>query len=128
RHRSSGISWGSSVNQQFRSTPWTLSYSSFEPRQELVRETLCTLGNGYIAVRGAAEEALAAGSHYPATYLAGVYNRVSRTIGGETVENEALVNWPNGLALRFRLAGEEWIDFGKVEMLRFHQRLHMSSG
>lgn len=31
---------------------WSLSYDGFEPEKEKLRETLCTLGNGYVCTRG----------------------------------------------------------------------------
>jgi trehalose/maltose hydrolase-like predicted phosphorylase len=40
-------------------------------QQEGLRETLCTLGNGYFATRGAAPDCRADGTHYPGTYLGG---------------------------------------------------------
>ena len=55
---------------------WTLTYDTWDPAQQPLREALCTLGNGYVAMRGAAEETNAGGSHYPGTYLAGGYNRL----------------------------------------------------
>ena len=39
-----------------------------------IRETLCTLGNGYFATRGARAEAADDGVHYPGSYLAGVHD------------------------------------------------------
>lgn len=42
-----------------------------------LREALCVVGNGLYATRGAAEESCADGTHYPATYLAGAFNRLS---------------------------------------------------
>ena len=36
------------------------------------------------------------GVHYPGTYLAGVYNRLSSDLGGRAVEDEHLVNAPTG--------------------------------
>jgi trehalose/maltose hydrolase-like predicted phosphorylase len=50
---------------------WLLVYDHFDPAAECLREALCTLGNGYFATRGAAEEADADEIHYPGTYLAG---------------------------------------------------------
>jgi steroid delta-isomerase-like uncharacterized protein len=32
---------------------WTLEYEGYDPAQERLRESLCTLGNGYFATRGA---------------------------------------------------------------------------
>jgi alpha,alpha-trehalase len=37
-------------------TDWQLTYDTFDPAEEPLREALCTLGNGYFATRGAAEE------------------------------------------------------------------------
>jgi hypothetical protein len=50
---------------------WHLSYSPASEAGEGIRETLCTLGNGYLATRGARSEAPGDGVHYPGTYLAG---------------------------------------------------------
>lgn len=36
--------------------PWILEYDGFDPKEESLREALCTLGNGYFATRGAAPE------------------------------------------------------------------------
>ena len=58
-----------------RSDPWLLVYEGFDPAHETHREALTTLGNGYMATRGAMPEHADDGVHYPGTYLAGVYNR-----------------------------------------------------
>ncbi|MDP6561236.1 MAG: hypothetical protein QF619_14145 [Candidatus Binatia bacterium] len=47
---------------------WALDYEGFDPAQQRLLEALCTLGNGYFATRGAAEEAIASPIHYPGTY------------------------------------------------------------
>ena len=73
---------------------WSLTYKSWDPSEEPTRETLCTLANGYFGTRGAPEESAAGDVHYPGTYLAGAYNRLSSMIQGHPVENEDLVNWP----------------------------------
>ncbi len=54
-------------------TDWSVVFDGAEA--EGVREALCTLGNGYLATRGAVPEHRADGYHYPGTYLAGCYNR-----------------------------------------------------
>ena len=107
---------------------WTLVYEGFEPGQERLRETLCTLGNGYFATRGAAEEAHADEVHYPGTYLAGGYDRLETGIAGRRIENEDLVNWPNWLCLTFRLDGGEWLDLTQVLILDYRQELHLQTG
>ncbi len=91
---------------------WVLRYDHYGPAQEAVREALCTLGNGYVATRGAGADTAADGVHYPGTYLAGGYNRLVTEVGGRDVENEDLVNFPNWLPLTFRIDGGDWLCRG----------------
>lgn len=107
---------------------WILTYDDWDPKQQPLREALCTLGNGYFATRGAAEEVQAGGPHYPGTYLAGGYNRLESEISGRIIENEDLVNWPNWLCLAFRVEGEDWFDIETVEILDFEQSLDLRRG
>ncbi|MFF2652528.1 glycoside hydrolase family 65 protein [Streptomyces sp. NPDC058045] len=85
-----------------RVTDWTWEYEGYDVKQVRLRESLCTLGNGYFATRGALPECTADGVHYPGTYVAGCYNRLTSTVTGHRVENEDMVNVPNWLPLRFR--------------------------
>ncbi|KRV50512.1 trehalose 6-phosphate phosphorylase [Wenjunlia vitaminophila] len=82
---------------------WTWEYEGYRPEDEGLRESLCTLGNGYFATRGACPEAAPGPHHYPGTYVAGCYNRLVSDVAGRAVENEDLVNLPNWLPLRFRV-------------------------
>ena len=107
---------------------WKLVYEGFEPAQEGLREALCTLGNGYFATRGAAEEAAADDVHYPGTYLAGGYNRLATDIAGRVIENEDLVNLPNWLPLAFRPEGGDWLNLGRIEILDYRQELDLRQG
>jgi alpha,alpha-trehalase len=107
---------------------WMLVYDHFDPAAERLREALCTLGNGYFATRGAAEEADADEIHYPGTYLAGGYNRLKSAIAGRVIEHEDLVNLPNWLYLTFRLEDGDWLDIREVEILSYRQTLHLKQG
>src|SRR5690606_3308984 len=107
---------------------WHLAYEGFDPRQEGLREALCTLGNGYFATRGAAEEAEADEIHYPGTYLAGGYNRLKTEIAGRTIENEDLVNLPNWLPLSFRPEDGDWLNLLAMEIVTSRQELDMRRG
>jgi beta-phosphoglucomutase family hydrolase len=107
---------------------WSLVFEDFVPEQEGVREALCTLGNGYFATRGAAAGAVADDIHYPGTYLAGGYNRLHTDIASRVVENEDLVNFPNWLALEFRIAEEDWFDAQTVKLLSYRQELDLRQG
>lgn len=107
---------------------WKISYENWVPGEQKLRETLCTLGNGYFATRGAAEESFADDINYPGTYLAGAYNRLTSEIAGQVVENEDLVNWPNWLPLSFRHPREEWFDLNQVTIVYFKQELDLKDG
>ncbi|HUH08472.1 MAG TPA: hypothetical protein VML96_11805, partial [Egibacteraceae bacterium] len=110
------------------SDDWVLRYDGFDPGAESLREALCTLGNGYFAARGAAPESRADDVHYPGTYLAGGYNRLTTEIAGRSVENEDLVNLPNWLSLTFRIDGGDWFDLATAELLGYSQELDLRKG
>lgn len=104
---------------------WVLHYDGFEPAEEGRREALCTLANGYWSVRGAAPESQADGVHYPGTYVAGCYNRLTDEVQGRSVTNESLVNLPNWLLLRFRVEDGPWFDLASSEVLDHTLELDM---
>ncbi|MGQ4360366.1 glycoside hydrolase family 65 protein [Streptomyces sp. SAS_272] len=109
-------------------TGWTWEYHGYDPSQASLRESLCTLGNGCFATRGALPECTADGVHYPGTYVAGCYDRLTTEVAGRRVENEDMVNLPNWLPLRFRLAGQRWLTPDTAEVLEHRQVLHLASG
>lgn len=82
-------------------------YEGYDPAEERLREALCTLGSGYFATRGAAPECDAGPHHYPGTYAAGRYNRLTSRVADRHVENGDLVNLPNWLSPRFRFPSED---------------------
>ena len=110
------------------SSPWTIVYERFEPAEEALRETLCTLGNGYFATRGAVPESVASKIHYPGTYIAGLYNRLATHIAGRTIVNEDMVNCPNWVFLTFKIGNGEWFYPSTARILSFKQKLDMRKG
>ncbi len=108
--------------------PWVWAYEGFDPETEGLREALCTLGNGYMATRGAAAESAADDVHYPGTYPAGVYDRLETEIAGQTVENESIVNIPNWLMLQLAIGDGPWLDMAAVELLDYRQELDLRRG
>lgn len=111
-----------------RADEWVLGWDDFDPSQEGLRETLCTTGNGYFATRGAAPEAVADAVHYPGTYAAGIFNRLTSTVEGRALEHESLVNLPNWLPLTFRVDGGPWFRLADVEVERYRQQLDLRNG
>lgn len=104
---------------------WSLRYEGYDPEEEGLREALCTLGNGYLATRGAAPESAADDVHYPGTYVAGVFNRLSDEFSGRVVDNESIVNQPNWLPLTFRVEGGPWFDVDEADLLEYTQELDL---
>ncbi|MEU5721884.1 glycosyl hydrolase family 65 protein [Micromonospora sp. NPDC047738] len=106
---------------------WVLAYQDgAAPAEEGTRETMLTLGNGYLATRGAAPEASADGVHYPGTYLAGFHNRL---YGADRPDSdEGIVNLPNWLPLTFRPAGGDWFAPGQGRREHVHQMLDLRRG
>jgi trehalose/maltose hydrolase-like predicted phosphorylase/beta-phosphoglucomutase-like phosphatase (HAD superfamily) len=107
---------------------WTLVYESYDPARQGLREALCALGNGYVVTRGALAEAEADDVNYPGTYFAGVYDRADSEVAGRTVENEDLVNAPNWLPLRFRIADGEWFDARQADVAEHRFELDIRRG
>ncbi|MCS0599653.1 glycoside hydrolase family 65 protein [Streptomyces sp. LP11] len=106
----------------------TWEYDGYRPGEERLRESLCTLGNGYFATRGALPECAADEIHYPGTYAAGCYDRLTSEVAGRRVENEDMVNLPNWLPLRFRPAGRDWLTPDTAHVTEHHQTLHLDPG
>ncbi|KKF01794.1 trehalose-phosphatase [Mycolicibacterium obuense] len=98
---------------------WSLVFDGYRPAEERLREALCTTGNGYLGLRGAAPEADAGQFHYPGHYVAGVYNRLADTVAGTPVTNESLVNLPNWLPVTYRIDGGAWLDVDRCPPMSY---------
>ena len=109
-------------------TGWEVVYESYDPSFEKLREALCTLGNGYMGIRGAATERTASKEHYPATYIAGLYNILPTMVAGKKIFNEDLVNCPAPLLLSFRVNRKQWTDSEKIKILSYTQKLDLKNG
>lgn len=107
---------------------FSIIYEGWNPKEQKLREALCTLGNGYMATRGAAEENRNNDFNYPGTYLAGGFNRAKTEVSGRIIENEDFVNFPNWLGLTFRPEGGEWLNLQSQKVLEYHQILDMKCG
>lgn len=108
-----------------RTDPWVLAYAGFDPAHEGHREALTTVGNGYMGTRGAAPEQRADTVHYPGTYLAGIYNRLTSIVEGREVQDEHLVNAPNWLLLDVRIDDGRWWSDGGLEISEERRELDL---
>ncbi len=107
---------------------WIVRYGDFVPKLEGRREALCALGNGYFVTRAAAPESPANDIHFPGTYFAGVYNRITTEVAGLSLEHEDLVNAPNWLPLTFKIEEDPWFELEKVQILSYQQDLNLREG
>lgn len=108
--------------------PWRLIYEGFDPAHEGHREALTATGNGYLVTRGARPEHRDDGIHYPGTYVAGVYNRLTSTIHGRPLEEEHLVNTPNWLPVDLRIGNGPWLSTGQVATYDERRELDLRRG
>ncbi len=109
----------SQQNQQLiDTTDWNVIETEFDPTQLHHKETVFTLGNGYLGVRGSFEEGYS--EDFSATLIHGVYDDVK-------IAHTELVNCPNWLPLVVTVAGERFsMDSG--EILNYERRLDLRLG
>ncbi|MEH2056756.1 MAG: beta-phosphoglucomutase [Nostoc sp.] len=102
----------------FTYTDWILTETQFDPEQLHSKETVFTIGNGYLGTRGSFEEG------YPhalsGTFIHGVYDAVP-------VVYTELVNCPDWLPLVVIVNGDRFrLDQG--EILRYDRQLDLHQG
>ena len=107
---------------------WHLTYEGFDPKDEKLRETLCTVGNGYLGTRGCFEGERASDVHYPGTYIAGIYNKLATQIQDKKIYNNDFVNCPNWLPIEFKIGAGNFTSPLKMELLSYKQTLNMAEG
>ena len=107
---------------------WNLTYTDYSSKDEKLRETLTSCGNGYLGVRGAYESSSCSNHHYPGTYIAGIFNRVPSEVHGQTVFNNDFVTTPNWLPVEFRIGGGEFIEPLGQKILSYRQNICLRNG
>ena len=99
-------------------TEWTLTEPEFNPAKLRARETVFTIGNGYLGTRGSFEEGYP--SALPTTLINGVYDDIP-------VVYTELANCPDWLLLVVIINGEQFrLDAG--EILAYERRLNLKQG
>jgi len=99
-------------------TDWTLIEPQFDPERLRARETVFTIGNGYLGTRGSFEEGYP--QALPATLMRGVYDAVP-------VIYTELANCPDWLSLVVIVNGERFrLDRGDI--LHYERQLDLRHG
>lgn len=108
---------------------WSLDYYGYTPgKSEYSVESLLTTGNGFIGLRGTLPEMELSEAHYPATYLAGLYNGAPSVIEGRTVINEDFVNSPNLQYLSIKIENQPVLDINPQTITSLHRHLDLRTG
>jgi kojibiose phosphorylase len=90
----------------------------FKPEKQHTYESLFTLGNGYMGLRGIFEESPE--GCLPGTYIAGVFDK-------SVAQVEELINLPNPLDIRIASEGEK-LDIKSMKVLKHYRALDMKNG
>ncbi len=97
---------------------WHINETSFNPESQHHKETIFTIGNGYLCTRGAFEEGYP--DEHRATFVHGVFDDTP-------IVFTELANAPDWLSLQIILNGERFsLDQGTLE--KFERSLDMRSG
>jgi trehalose/maltose hydrolase-like predicted phosphorylase len=81
---------------------WSVQETQWSPEQNAHWESLTTVGNGYLGLRGAPEEPFAAGPSYPGFFVAGVFDPDRDGI-------PELVNLTNVIATEIEFEGNPFV-------------------
>ncbi|GAB1541121.1 glycoside hydrolase family 65 protein [Scytonema sp. NUACC21] len=104
--------------QSIDSNGWNVIETEFNPAELHYKETVFTLGNGYLGTRGTFEEGYP--NELSATLIHGLYDDVA-------IATTELVNCPNWLTLVVNIGGERFrLDAG--EIIYYERRLDMRLG
>ena len=111
-------------------SPWTLRSAKLEKEHKRLQESLTSLGNGYMGMRGSFEETYSADSHL-GTYIAGVWfpdkTRVGWWKNGYPKYFGKAINALNFSKVRIFVDGQE-VDLAKNDVAGFSVELDMQHG
>ncbi|HEY9950623.1 glycoside hydrolase family 65 protein [Neisseria meningitidis] len=111
-------------------SPWTLRSAKLEKEHKRLQESLTSLGNGYMGMRGSFEETYSADSHL-GTYIAGVWfpdkTRVGWWKNGYPKYFGKAINALNFSKVKIFVDGQE-VDLAKNDVTDFSVELDMQHG
>lgn len=120
---------GKFADKYLKVDPWEVVEEGFKPEYGRVSESIFSLGNEYMGVRGYFEEGYS-GDKLVGNYLNGVYEeRITEKSAYKGISNRAtfMVNAVDWLYTRLKLDGEE-LDMAKSKISGFKRKLDMKSG
>lgn len=119
---------GDYSSEKVAKIPWEVVYHGYTPgKDEYSVESLLTVGNGFMGLRGTTPEMEIAEENYPALYLASLYNSAASQVADRTIYNEDFVNAPNLQKMYVIIDGER-VDIANNELLSMKRRLDLKTG
>lgn len=107
---------------------WLLRYHGYNAgKEEYSVESLLTVGNGFVGLRGTTPEMAISEAHYPATYFASLYNEAKSMVSGQEITNEDFVNAPN-LQFVSVIVDDEQITFAPEQIKELERTLDLKTG
>ena len=113
----------------YNSNPWSIIEEGFNPAYSLVSESIFSLGNEYMGVRGYFEEGYS-GDRLVGSYFNGIYESQSveaSAYKGMITKTEFIVNAVDWLYLRIQVDGET-VDLNYSEFRDFKRELNLRTG
>ena len=113
----------------YNSNSWSIIEEGFNPAYSLVSESIFSLGNEYMGVRGYFEEGYS-GDCLVGSYFNGIYESQSveaSAYKGMITKTEFIVNAVDWLYLRIQVAGET-VDLNYSEFRDFKRELNLRTG
>lgn len=117
------------ADSYFKIDPWRIVEEGFHPEYGMTAESVFSLGNEYMGVRGYFEEGYS-GPTLLGSYFNGVYERQkanSEGYKGIAQETEFMVNSNDWLYIRI-WAGDELLDLAKVDYENYVRTLDLKTG
>lgn len=99
---------------------WIVKQERYQPEREDFYESIFSLGNGYMGVRGFLEEQPEIGPSQTCTYIAGIYDYLKSEITD-------MVNTPNFSSSRITLNGEQF-NYMAGKIIEFTRYLNLKEG
>ena len=120
---------GKFADRYLEVSPWEVDEKGFKPEYGRVSESIFSLGNEYMGVRGYFEEGYS-GDRLPGSYLNGVYEEnITEKSAYKGISNRGtfMVNAVDWLYTRIKLDGEE-LDLAKCKTREFERKLELKTG
>ncbi len=114
----------------FRGDPWTIVEEGFNPAYQRVSESVFSLANEFMGVRGYFEEGYS-GDHLLGSYFNHLYEMMDihhdQVFKGFITQGAAMINAVDWLYTRLRVDGEQ-LDLAKSKFSGFTRKLEMRQG